>query len=123
MTERLHHPLELRAEQLRHRDPAKRSPGHAVQGADGKWYMFRVAEIVTFLGRTFGAPDRSVANLTPGDFAGLKGIIAVQGHGWGDTSGHATLWNGQLCSDSCHLLHDPDNGTFTPSRGSLWVLR
>ncbi|HCC0827642.1 TPA: hypothetical protein M3111_004710, partial [Escherichia coli] len=51
-----------------------------------------------------------------------KGIIVVKGHGWSNARGHVTLWNGSVCSDQCHLLNDPDNGTFVPEVGILWVL-
>ncbi len=39
-----------------------------------------------------------------------------------DVGGHVTLWNGAACSDSCHLLQNPDNGTFIPDTASLWEL-
>nr|WP_233174907.1 MULTISPECIES: T6SS effector amidase Tae4 family protein [Delftia] len=50
------------------------------------------------------------------------GIIVVKGHGWGNAIGHVTLWNGTECSDTCHLMSDPDNGTFVPDMASIWVL-
>lgn len=30
----------------------------------------------------------------PSDFAGSKGIILFEVSGWGDATGHFTLWNG-----------------------------
>jgi hypothetical protein len=95
---------------------------HAVSGADGKWYIYRVKDMVAFLGRSFGTADRVAAKPTPRHFAGLKGIIAVSGHGWDNAGGHLPLWNGNVCSDQCHLLRDPDNGTFVPETASLWSL-
>jgi hypothetical protein len=95
-----------------------------VSGADGKQYLFRVADMVKYLADTFGAPDKIVTGLPKtADFPGLRGIIVVQGHGWSDASGHITLWNGTTCPDQCHLADDPDNGTFTPNQASLWVLQ
>lgn len=96
---------------------------HVVSGADRKWYMYRVPEMMLFLQRTFGAADATHAAPTPQDFSGQRGILAVRGKGWADAVGHVTLWNGGMCSDTCHLLADPDNGTFTPDTASLWLLK
>ncbi len=93
-----------------------------VSGADGLFYIFRVNAMMKYLQTAFGAPDKTVRNPKPGDFAGLKGILVVKGRGWSNALGHVTLWNGKMCSDTCHLAHDPDNGTFVPETASLWVL-
>jgi hypothetical protein len=93
-----------------------------VSGADGKWYMYRVHEMMAYLERTFGVADQIAKAPTVADFTGLKGIIVVKGHGWSDARGHITLWNGVTCSDTCHLLADPDNGPFTPDVAALWKL-
>lgn len=45
------------------------------------------------------------------------------GHGWGDATGHVTLWNGNLCSDDCHFFWAPRNGSFIPTNASLWILK
>ncbi|HEU0043320.1 type VI secretion system amidase effector protein Tae4 [Sphingomonas sp.] len=95
---------------------------HVVSGADKKWYMYRVPEMMQFLERSFGKADATHAAPTPQHFAGKKGILVVRGKGWSNAVGHVTLWNGGMCSDSCHLMEDPDNGTFTPDTASLWVL-
>lgn len=58
----------------------------------------------------------------PADFANMKGIIVIKGHGWKNAVGHVTLWNGKHCSDTCHLLADPDNGAFVPDTGAIWIL-
>lgn len=70
----------------------KGSTYKAVSGADGRQYMDGVR------------------------------IIVVKGHEWGNAIGHVTLWNGTECSDTCHLMSDPDNGTFVPDIASIWVL-
>lgn len=99
------------------------SSGYAVvSGADKKWYMYRVPDMMKFLEQTFGTPDRKAKNPKPSDFSGIKGILVVKGHGWRDAVGHVTLWNGSICSDSCHLASDPDNGSFAPETASLWEL-
>jgi hypothetical protein len=93
-----------------------------VSGADGKQYLYRVAEMMAYLERTFGKPDKSVRSPKTTDFAGSKGIIVVKGHGWANAIGHITLWDGAKCSDTCHLMSDPDNGPFVPDVASLWML-
>ena len=73
-----------------------------VSGADSRQYIYRVADLVKFLTHTFGKPDKTVKNPKPGDFAGMKGLLlfTVQ---WSDATGHATLWDGNTCSDHCHF--------------------
>ena len=95
---------------------------HVVSGADKRWYMYRVPEMMAFLQQSFGTPDHSAANPKPKDFAGHKGVIVVKGRGWSNAVGHVTLWDGTTCSDSCHLTSDPDNGPFVPDTAALWVL-
>lgn len=101
--------------------PIRRS-NHAACCSDGKWYMYRVNDMMTFLEVKFGAPDKTAKAPKTDDFSGLKGLIVVKGNGWSNARGHVTLWNGTPCSDTCHLLADPDNGTFTPEVASLWKL-
>jgi hypothetical protein len=97
--------------------------GYAVvSGSDGKRYMFRVNEMMTFLEETFGTADQTAKSPQPKHFSGMKGIIVVKGHGWSNARGHVTLWNGTTCSDECHLLGDPDNGSFVPEVAMLWKL-
>lgn len=103
--------------------PIPRTRYAVVSGADAKWYMFRVNEMMSFLETTFGAADKTAKAPKTSDFTGLKGLIVVKGSGWSNARGHVTLWNGVTCSDTCHLLADPDNGTFTPEVAALWSLR
>ncbi|MDR0564512.1 MAG: type VI secretion system amidase effector protein Tae4 [Azoarcus sp.] len=94
-----------------------------VSGGDGSWYIYRVTDMMQYLEATFGSPNKTIKGLPKtSDFQGTKGILVIKGNGWGDASGHVTLWNGGACSDSCHLAYDPDNGFFTPTEASLWVL-
>lgn len=75
--------------------------------------------MMSYLEQIFGKPDKTVTSPKPEDFAEMKGTIVVKGSGWGNAVGHVTLWNGTTCSDSCHLMADPDNGTFTPDIASI----
>jgi len=106
--------------------PVRRGKYDAVSGADGMWYIFRVNDMMSYLRDTFGSPD-IVAGHTgyspaPDDFEGMKGIMVVTGDGWENARGHATLWNGSMCSDACYLAEDPHNGNFTPRKAELWIL-
>lgn len=93
-----------------------------VSGADQKQYLFRVNDMMEYLAKEFGKPDKTVKSPTPANFAGMKGILVIRGHGWKDAKGRVTLWDGSGCSDTCHLMHDPENGHFVPETASLWVL-
>ena len=93
-----------------------------VSGADNYQYIYRVGDMMSYLERMFGKPDKTVKSPKPTDFTKMKGIIVVKGHGWGNAKGHVTLWDGSKCSDSCHLMHDPDNGAFIPEIASIWIL-
>lgn len=77
--------------------------------------------MIEHLTQIMGKPDLVINNPTLVTLQ-VKGIIVVKGHGWSNARGHVTLWNGSVCSDQCHLLNDPDNGTFVPEVGILWVL-
>jgi hypothetical protein len=102
---------------------AKSAQFAMVSGADNRQYIYRVGDMMNYLERTFGKPDKTVRSPKPSDFANMKGIIVIKGHGWLGAKGHVTLWDGRRCSDSCHLMQDPDNGTFVPETGALWTLR
>jgi hypothetical protein len=96
---------------------------NVVSGADAKWYMYRVAEMMNFLSASFGSPDLTVKKPKIADFANRKGILLIRGSGWSDAVGHVTLFDGKLCSDACHLIGDPLNGSFTPDEASIWLLQ
>ncbi len=93
-----------------------------VSGGDQYLYMFRIKDMMAFLAHTLGKADKTVRSPKTSDFVGMRGIIVIKGHGWANAAGHVTLWNGSVCSDTCHLMADPDNGQFVPETASLWVL-
>lgn len=93
-----------------------------VSGGDTKQYMYRVNDMISFLEETFGKPDLTVNSPKETDFNGKKGIIVFSGSGWSNARGHVTLWDGLRCSDSCHFMLSPDNGSFVPEKGFLWSL-
>ncbi|WP_222853075.1 T6SS effector amidase Tae4 family protein [Massilia genomosp. 1] len=91
-------------------------------GADQMQYIYRVDDMMRYLEDTLGKPDKTAKSPKTSDFTDMKGIIVVKGHGWGNAKGHVTLGDGTQCADSCHLMSDPDNGTFVPDTASIWIL-
>lgn len=78
-------------------------PDFTVSGKDGNWYIYRVKELIKYLSKHYGEPDIVVSKKPyQGSFKGKKGIIVFEVDGWSDASGHATLWNGNVCSDKCY---------------------
>lgn len=104
--------------------PIRKSSRYAmVSGADGLQYLFRVNDMMRYLEETFGKADKIVRSPKTADFAGLKGILVIKGKGWSNALGHVTLWDGSVCSDTCHLMSAPEHGGFIPDIASLWVLK
>ena len=79
-------------------------PNLTVSGNDGKWYVYRVKELVKYLQEQFGDPDIVVVNKPyKNELKDKKGIIVFEVDAWSDASGHATLWDGTSCSDKCYF--------------------
>ena len=91
-----------------------RGTWNTVSGADGKWYIYRVTDLVSFLKHSFGKPDKTVKNPKPRDFSGMRGIIVFDVQ-WNDATGHATLWDGSTCSDHCYFP--------VAFEASIWLLK
>ncbi|MYN29882.1 type VI secretion system amidase effector protein Tae4 [Duganella levis] len=95
--------------------------GASIQGGDGYWYWLRVADLKAELARRFKGVDEELGltvipkTLLKDDaalalqikervrqgqefidtrLAGKNGIVAFEVSGWGDASGHFTLWDG-----------------------------
>jgi hypothetical protein len=103
--------------------PIKPGKYPTVSGKMGGFYIYRLNDLVSYLKDIFGEPDIVVNRIpTPEDFSLMKGILVVTGDGRSDARGHATLWNGSTCSDTCHLAGDERNENFKPIRAVLWVL-
>lgn len=94
--------------------PVPRGTWSTVSGGDGKWYIFRVRDLIAYLHHAFGKADKTVKSPKPSDFAGMKGILVFNVQ-WRDATGHVTLWNGLTCSDHCYFP--------MASEASLWVLK
>jgi len=79
-------------------------PNLTVSGKDGKWYIYRVTELIKYLTNKYGEPDLVVKGEPyASKFKGRKGIIVFDVDVWDDASGHATLWDGMSCSDKCYF--------------------
>ena len=79
-------------------------PNLTVSGNDKKWYIYRVAEMVKYLTKNFGEPDISIQGKPyQTELKGKKGIIVFEVDAWDDASGHATLWDGNFCSDKYYF--------------------
>lgn len=92
-----------------------RGTWQTVSGGDGKQYIYRVSDLLKFLKAEFGEPDKTIKNPKMSDFAGDKGIVVFSVSGWSDASGHATLWDGNMCADHCYF----QNAT----EASIWLLK
>ena len=85
-----------------------------VSGADNKWYIYRVKDLLTYINHSLGKPDKVIKNPKPQDFSGLQGIL-IFNVSWSDATGHATLWDGQTCSDHCYFPEAQE--------ASIWILK
>lgn len=98
--------------------------GYKVAGGDGRRYLLRVVDIIALVKANFGTPDVEVA--TEGQdvtdqFIDKKGILIFDVSGWGDATGHVTLWNGAECGDSCYFVHSQPGVTTT--KVLFWELK
>lgn len=116
------------------------NPGHGIQrrvglltvrGVDGMRYAVRVKELKNYMKIRYSLPHKTL-NATPmgvinnAPILGLQGIVAFDVTGWGDASGHFTLWDGKkLLYDGGHdyfNLYDKfDNGkVIKVSKCTFW---
>ena len=94
--------------------PVARGSWSTVSGADRKWYIFRIRDLLPYLHQTFGKADKTVKSPKEADYAGVKGIIVFSVN-FRDASGHATLWDGSNCSDHCYFPR--------ATEASIWLLK
>jgi RHS repeat-associated protein len=99
-------------------------------GADGKFYMMRVAEMEKYLTIVLGEPDivktKGTTDITPSDFGGKRGIIDFTVSGWGDATGHFTLFNGNKCEHDCYFQQDLNaegEDKVKTTKVRLWILK
>lgn len=98
------------------------TPGKTVSGADKNWYFFYVQDVIHFLKQSWGKPDL-IAAYPPsngGELSKKKGIVMFEVTGWGDATGHATLWNGTQCYDHCYF--NGPNTNYRTTSANFWSL-
>lgn len=66
--------------------------GETSSGADKKWYIYRVADIIKFVKAKIGGTP--MKGKTAADFKGHKGVIIFTDCGWSDATGHVDLYDG-----------------------------
>jgi len=96
-------------------------PKQTVSGADGRQHFYRVENLITFLRGIWGNPE--VVKYPPsggGALAGKKGLILFEISGWDNAKGHATLFNGSTCYDSCYFNEPLVN--YRTDRANFWSL-
>ncbi|PIT08788.1 cytoplasmic protein [Snodgrassella alvi] len=97
-------------------------PKQTVSGGDKKFkYFYRVNHLINFLYVQWDKPE--IVRYPPsggGTLIGKKGIILFEVSGWSDAKGHATLFNGYKCYDSCYF-NEPES-TYTTDRANFWSL-
>lgn len=91
------------------------------RGADHKWYGFGVQQFWEYLEKHYGKPtiyaerDKASNRIPIEKFQTRRGIIGFRVKGWGDASGHFTLWNG------FNLIYAPGHDYFARSyKAALW---
>lgn len=95
--------------------------GKTVSGGDGNQYFFRVRNLIDYLKGTWGLP--TVVKYPPsngGELKGKKGVVLFEISGWGDASGHATLFNGSSCYDHCYFNEPGTN--YRTDFANFWSL-
>jgi len=77
--------------------------GKTISGGQGHWYIYRVRDLVKFLYDSFGDPEVVIDSPHTDKLSEYKGILVVDVDVWSDASGHATIWTGSRCTDSCYF--------------------
>lgn len=68
-----------------------RSDGEVSSGADGKWYLYRVADMEKYIKRI---SSRKLTGTKLSDFSLQQGVIIFKNCGWSDATGHIDLFDG-----------------------------
>ncbi|WP_279027136.1 type VI secretion system amidase effector protein Tae4 [Gibbsiella quercinecans] len=93
-----------------------------VSGADRKWYFYRVRDLIDYLNKIWGKPDLIIdyPQLPIEQLKNRNGVILFEVSGWYDAGGHATFWDGRLCSDHCYF--NGTGGNYTTKQANFWEL-
>lgn len=88
--------------------------GATSSGRDGKWYLYRVADMINFVKAKIGGTP--LVGTAAADFKGKKGVIIFSGCGWTDATGHVDLFDGTK------VMSDNGNYFGTCSKAELYVI-
>ena len=72
---------------------------YRVKGKDTLPYIMRVNDLIPFIIHNWGQADLSLDPINISQLMGKKGLIVINVSGWGDATGHVTLWNGSITGD------------------------
>ncbi|MDO5681049.1 MAG: type VI secretion system amidase effector protein Tae4 [Pelistega sp.] len=98
------------------------SPSKTVSGSNGQWHYYYVQDLITYLQRVWGKPDKVINYpVTNTELKNKKGLILFSVTGWIGASGHATLWNGSECYDSCYFASPETN--YRTDQALFWELK
>jgi Type VI secretion system (T6SS), amidase effector protein 4 len=82
--------------------PGGKAGLYTVMGADKLSYALRVAEFKQYMINTYGSPSKvsllKDKKIDKTKFMGINGVICFEVSGWGDATGHFSLWDGNNCS-------------------------
>lgn len=100
---------------------------YRVRGSDGLPYIMRVTGVIDFIRHNWGQPDKVIPPDQSATLNGLKGLIVVEVQGWGDATGHVTLWDGSITGDGTNY-QNPNSSSYrnpgvSPVRILYWELR
>lgn len=84
---------------------------YRVRGSDKLPYILRVNHVIHFIKHNWGSADMVLQPAEAGRLAGRKGLIVMEVSGWGDATGHVTLWNGDQTGDGSDY-HNPRNASY-----------
>lgn len=103
--------------------PIPRNVPLTVSGGDKKWYYYRVKDLIRYLRSEWGEPDSIISypKIPVEKLQGKKGLILFEVSEWQDAAGHATFWDGIMCSDHCYF-NDPGNINYITNAANFWEL-
>ena len=106
------------------RIPGSRAGFYTVVGTDKLNYALRVAEFKKYMIDTYGQPNKIALlkdkKLDKAKFIGVSGIVCFEVSGWGDATGHFSLWDGSNCSYCGDHEYFNMVGDVRTTRISLW---
>lgn len=101
--------------------PIPHLSGKTIPGRGHHQYFYRVKALRSFLQQRWGHADVQLNQPRNGLWlSGKQGVIIFGVSGWGDASGHASLFNGSSCYDKCYF--NSPGAKYQTRDAVLWVL-